>query len=129
MDILSDALRGGVSEEIGGATHTFMLRNAEIERFEDKHRGIYDLWDGFYGASVKPTSSEVKSLLALGLVGAGKPTQEAQAVISSLTPADLMRGYQIAQAMLGAAFIPDLAEAADSEEKKDQPRSGGTSGA
>lgn len=43
MTIAAEAPRGGVSEEIGGVTYVFVLRNREIERFEDKHRGIFDL--------------------------------------------------------------------------------------
>jgi hypothetical protein len=128
MDILSKAQRGGVAEELGGARYTFLLRNEQIERFEDTHRGVYDLWDGFYGASQKPTSREVKDILALGLVGGGMAPEAAQKVITNLTPADLLRSYQIAQAILGAAFIPDLVEAAEDGEKKDQPPTDGTSG-
>lgn len=128
MGILSEAPRGGISETLGDTRRVFVLRNAEIERFEDKHRGVYDLWDGFYGASQKPKASEVKDLLALGLVGAGMPVADAQAAIDALTPGDLLRAYQVAQAVLGVAFIPDLAEAADDDEKKDLPPTDGTSG-
>ena len=41
MAITADAPRGGVVEEIDGITYTFLMRNREIERFEDKHRGIF----------------------------------------------------------------------------------------
>ena len=47
MAITAEAPRGGVVEEIDGATYTLILRNREIERFEDKHRGIFEIWDGF----------------------------------------------------------------------------------
>ena len=48
MAITADAPRGGVAEEIDGVIYTFMLRNREIERIEDKHEGIFEVWDGFF---------------------------------------------------------------------------------
>jgi hypothetical protein len=110
MGITAEPKRGGVVEEIGGTTYSFLLRNREIERFEDKHRGIFDLWDGFFGGGKKPTSQEVRDILALGLVGGGKKDAEADAVLAKCTPADLMRLYAIAQAVLGVAFMPDAAD-------------------
>ena len=68
MAITAEAPRGGVVEYIGNASYTFVLRNREIERFEDKHRGIFDLWEGFFERGKKPTSTEVRDLLALALV-------------------------------------------------------------
>ena len=44
MGITAEAPRGGVVEQIGDATYTLLLRNQEIERFEDRHRGIFELW-------------------------------------------------------------------------------------
>lgn len=110
MAITAEAPRGGISEYIGDASHVFILRNREIERFEDKHRGIFDLWDGFFGRGNKPTSTEVRDLLALALVGGGKKDHEADKIVNACTPADLMRLYQIAQAILGVAFMPDTVE-------------------
>jgi hypothetical protein len=110
MVITAEAPRGGVSETIGDATYSFKLRNREIERFEDKHRGIFDLWEGFFERGKKPTSKEVKDLLALGLVGAGKSDLDADVIISTAGPDSLLRFYQIAQAVLGVAFMPDVAD-------------------
>ena len=67
MSITAEAPRGGVVEYIGNASYTFVLRNREIERFEDKHRGIFDIWEGFFERGTKPKSTEVRDLLALGL--------------------------------------------------------------
>ena len=117
MTITAEAPRGGVVEYIGDASYTFILRNGEIERFEDKHQGIFDIWDGFFGRSKKPTSTEVRDLLALALVGGGMKDHEADRVMSSCTPADLMRLFQIAQAVLGVAFMPDAAEAPNIKKK------------
>ena len=113
MSITAEAPRGGVSEYIGDASYVFILRNREIERFEDKHRGIFDLWEGFFGRGNKPTSKEVRDIVALGLVGGGKKDHEADKIVNDCTPADLMRLYQIAQAMLGVAFMPDAIDEAN----------------
>jgi len=107
MAITAEAPRGGLVEELGGISYTFILRIKEIERFEDKHRGIFEFWDSFFERSSKPTSLEIKDLLALGLVGGGLKDQEADAVIEECSPADYLRLYQIAQAVLGIAFMPD----------------------
>lgn len=112
MTITAEAPRGGVVEYIGDTLYVFLLRNREIERFEDKHRGIFDFWEGMFGRGTKPTSTEVRNLLALGLVGGGMKDAEADRVISKATPADLLRLYQIAQAVLGVAFMPDTVEEA-----------------
>ena len=107
MAITAEAPRGGVVEYLNGTSYTFILRNREIERFEDKHRGIFELWDGFFSNGKKPSSKEVRDLLALALVGGGKKDHEADQIISNCKPEDLMRLYAISQAVLGIAFIPD----------------------
>lgn len=110
MAITAEAPRGGVVEYLGGTSYTFVLRNREIERFEDKHRGIFELWEGFFNEGKKPTSREVRDILALGLVGGGMKDHEADNVVSKCTPEDLMRMYAIAQAVVGVAFMPDVAD-------------------
>lgn len=123
MTITADAPRGGVVEYLNGTSYTFMLRNREIERFEDKHRGIFELWEGFFGDAKKPTSREVRDIIALGLVGGGgKKDHEADAIVNACTPADLMRLYAIAQAIVGVAFMPDAMEIA-SKKKSDEGHS------
>lgn len=117
MTITAEAPRGGVTEYIGDASYTFVLRNREIERFEDKHRGIFELWEGFFERGKKPTSTEVRDLLALALVGGGLKDHEADKVISGCNPEDLMRLYQIGQAVLGVAFMPDSVDEADVKKK------------
>ena len=112
MAITAEAPRGGVVEYIGDASYPFVLRNREIERFEDKHRGIFDLWDGFFGRGKKPNSTGVRDLVALGLVGGGMKDAEADKVLDRCTPADLLRLYAVAQAILGVAFMPDAADEA-----------------
>lgn len=124
MTITAEAPRGGVVEYIGGTSYTFILRNREIERFEDKHRGIFELWEGFFSGGKKPSSREVRDLLALGLVGGGMKDHEADKVIIDCTPADLLRLYAIAQAVLGVAFMPDAVTDGNVKKKdsQDQPQ-------
>ena len=122
MGITSEAPRGGVVEYIGNASYTFVLRNREIERFEDKHRGIFDLWDGFFGRGVKPNSSEVRDLLALGLVGGGMKDADADKVIEKCNPSDLMRLYAIAQSVIGIAFMPDVIDEKKKTEDRENPQ-------
>lgn len=117
MSITAAAPRGGVAEYIGDASYVFRLRNREIERFEDKHRGIFELWEGFFERGKKPTSKEVKDILALGLVGGGMKDHEADEVIAKSTPEDLLRFYQIAQAVVGIAFMPDIGDEAEVKKK------------
>jgi len=123
MSITAEAPRGGVVEYLGGVSYVFLLRNREIERFEDKHRGIFELWEGFFERGKKPTSTEIRDLIALALVGGGKTDAQADKIISSCGPEDLMRMYQIGQAAVGIAFMPDVA---DEVKKKtdDQSREG-----
>jgi hypothetical protein len=117
MTITAEAPRGGVVEYLGGASYTFLLRNREVERFEDKHRGIFEVWEGFFGRGKKPTSQEVRDLIALALVGGGKKDHEADQIVSTCGPDKLMELYQIAQATLGIAFMPDAMDEADSKKK------------
>ena len=122
MGITAEAPRGGVVEYIGDASYPFVLRNREIERFEDKHRGIFDLWERFFERGKKPTSREIRDLLALALVGGGMKDGEADSVINSAGPDCLLRFFAIGQAVLGVAFMPDAVEDVKKKEQ-DQPQS------
>ncbi len=122
MAITAVAPRGGVTEIIGDASYVFLLRNREIERFEDLHRGIFDVWDGFFGRSAKPTSKEVKDLIALALVGGGKKDDEADLIVESAGPGELLNFYAIAQAVLGVAFMPDALAQVDKKKEKNPRR-------
>lgn len=118
MTITAEAPRGGIVEYIGGASRTFVLRNREIERFEDKHRGIFDLFDGLFGKGQRPNSREVRDILALALVGGGMKDHEADEVITTCNPEDLQRMFAIAQAVVGVAFMPDAIDEAEAQSKK-----------
>ena len=108
MTITAEAPRGGVVDQIDGVTYTLILRNREIERFEDKHRGIFELWDGFFDRGQKPSSREVKDLIALALVGGGLTDAKADRIVEKAGPQNLMTFYGLAQSILGVAFMPDV---------------------
>ena len=108
MAITAEAPRGGVVDQIDGVTYTLMLRNREIERFEDKHRGIFELWDGFFDRGSRPSSREVKDIIALALVGGGLTDLKADKIVESGGPESLMKVYQLAQSVVGVAFMPDV---------------------
>ena len=118
MTITAEAQRGGIVEEINGVTYSFLLTIGEIERFEDKHRGIFEIWEGFFEGGKKPTSTEVRDLLALALVGGGKKDTEADAIIENAGADCLLRFYAIANAVLGVAFMPDVADEAEVKKKQ-----------
>lgn len=118
MSITAEAPRGGVVEYIGDTSYTFILRNREIERFEDKHRGIFDFWEGVFGRGKKPSSTEVRDLVALALVGGGMKDHAADKVLSECGPDQLMHLLQLVQAIVGVAFMPDAVEEAENESKK-----------
>lgn len=109
MGIAVNAPRGGLAEKLAGASRVLILRNGEIERFEDQHTGIFDLWGGFFERGAKPTTRQVRDLVALGLVGGGMADAAADALLAGLGPDHNMAIYQIAQGLLGVAFMPDAA--------------------
>lgn len=127
--------RGGLVEKLGSKSFALLLRNAEIERFEDQHRGIFDIWDGFFGRAEKPNSTEVRDLVALGLIGAGMKDADADSVIAALGPDHSQHLYSVSLELLGVAFHPDSAEGGGDEvdpdlsgvadEKKPDPAPGG----
>ena len=133
MGILDEATAGGLRETIGGKPRDLRLTNAEIERFEDHHRGIFAVWDGFLGQGEKPSLTEVRDLVSLGLVGGGLPEEGARRIVSECGMDRARDLYQIAQALVGVAFMPHIRfedddpapQAGDVKKKTDQ--SDGTS--
>ena len=111
MAITATAPRGGIVEEIDGVTYTLLLRCREIERFEDMHRGIFDVWEGFFGRANKPTSKEVRHIIALALVGGGKKDADADRLVENATPADLFRFYQISSGSWRSVYTDAFDEA------------------
>lgn len=110
MALNDQPLRGGLLENLAGRRRHMILTNAEIERFEDRHGGVFDLWHSFLGEGARPKSNLVRDLIALGLVGAGMADAEADALVASLGPDKNLYLYAIAQGLLGVAFLPDSQE-------------------
>lgn len=128
MTLTAKAPRGGLVEAVAGKSRTLILTNAEIERFEDAHRGIFEVWDGFMGRGKKPGLREVRDLVALGLVGGGLGDKVADRLMRDEGPDRAQDLYQIAQALVGIAFTPDLMMGddepradGDQDEKKKTP--------
>lgn len=117
MGITAEAPRGGVVDQIDGVTYTLILRNREIERFEDKHRGIFELWNGFYDEGKKPSSREVRDIVALALNGGGLSDMKADRIVEDAGPEGLMKFYQLAQSIVGVAFMPDIFDAPEVKKK------------
>jgi hypothetical protein len=120
MGITAEAPRGGVVDQIDSVTYTFILRNREIERFEDKHRGIFELWNGFFDEGTRPSSREVRDIVALALVGGGLSDIKADKLVEDAGPSGLMQFYQLAQSIVGVAFMPDVFESDEVKKKMDE---------
>ncbi|MFG6535557.1 GTA-gp10 family protein [Sulfitobacter sp. 1A16787] len=109
MALTAKAPRGGLAETVGGKSRVLILRNGEVERFEDAHRGIFEVWDGFMGRAKKPGLAEVRDLVALGLVGGGMTDKAADKALEEIGLEGARDLYAIAHALVGVAFTPDLA--------------------
>lgn len=98
---------GAHEEEIGGRARRLVLRNGEIERFEQQYdTGIFALWDQLFGRGPAPQVRHVRDLVALALVGGGMSDRAADDLVASLPPAENLRLRAIAQRALGLAFLP-----------------------
>jgi len=105
---VSIAQTGAYEEEVGGRSRRLLLRNREIERFEAQYDvGIFELWDQLFGRGGRaPQARHVRDLVALTLVGGGMSDRAAEDLVAKLPPSENMRLRQIAQRVLGVAFIP-----------------------
>jgi len=116
MSIAAIAPRGGVVENFDGTPRALVLRLGEIERFEDAHRGIFEVWDGFFAGGKVVSMSEALDLVALGLVGGGMTDVDADKLVRAEGAAGLPRIRAIASGLLGAAFYPDAVDDADDDD-------------
>lgn len=125
MSILSTA-RDGYEVEIGGATRRLLLRNGEIERFEEQYApfGIFALWDQLFGRGEPPQARHCRDLVALALVGGGLSDLDADRLVRELPPSENPRLRTLAQAVLGLAFLP--APSTEDAQKKSEAGSPGT---
>lgn len=108
-----------MEQEIGGEIRPLLLRNAELERFEVQYApfGVFELWDQLFGRGPAPQVRHVRDIVALGLVGAGMTDRAADALIASLPPSENFALRQIAHALLGVTFIPDVLDAKPGKRK------------
>lgn len=113
MSILPEAPLGGLVEKIDGKSRELILNNVEIERFEDAHRGIFEVWDAFMGEAKGVTSTECRDLVTLGLIGGGMKDNVAVDLIKGQGPSQLHTLRTIAQSLVGVAFAPEVAEVGD----------------
>ena len=99
---------GGIVEEIDGARRPLVLRNGEIERFEEHHAplGIFEMLDRLYGRGDQPQARHVRDLVALGLMGGGMSETAVDAVMRTLGPDRNVDLRGIATRLVTAAFLP-----------------------
>lgn len=109
MGIASQPPKGGIVAELGGKSRPLLLRNGEIERFEELHGiGIFAILDQMTaGRGVTVQARHVRDLVALGLVGGGLPDRAADNIVSSLPPAENIPLRRIALDLILVAFTPD----------------------
>jgi hypothetical protein len=104
---------GVLREVIGGRDLPLLLRNGEIERFEERYEfGVFALWDQLLGRGSPPQVRHVRDLVALGLVGGGMSDREADRFLADLAPGENLSLRAIAQRLLGVTFLPMILEEA-----------------
>lgn len=111
-----DAPLGGISAQLGNRSFPLLLRNGEIERFEEHRKiGIFAFLDTILNNTARVTYC--RDIVALGLVGAGMSDVEADRTIEDLPPNANMALRGVASALVYAAF-------ADPEPKKKDVEAG-----
>lgn len=99
---------GVLREAVGDKELPLLLRNSEIERFEERYApfGIYGLWDQLNGRGSAPQVRHVRDLIALGLVGAGMADRAADKIIGDLPPSENLNLRATAARLLMVTFVP-----------------------
>lgn len=109
--------RGEILEELWGRERLLRLRMGELERLEEIcARGVYGLLQAFVATDSRQdvTLREVRTIVALGLVGGGMSEAAADRQVQKAQPSDAVRLRIVAQAVLTAALLP--------EDPEDAPR-------
>lgn len=110
-----DAPLGGISAQIGSESYALVLRNGEIERFEEHRIGLFQFLDQLLKNEAKV--SHCRDIVALGLVGAGKSDVEADALIAEIPPHANIALRGVARDLVFAAFTdPDAVKKKDETE-------------
>lgn len=116
MGVLDSAPVGGLTEELGGARRPLVLRNGEIERFEEAHGSLWAAFRSFLSPGREPSVKATRDVIALGLIGAGMAEDEARAIIEDLGPSHNPRLFAVAHALVGVTFYPDAAAAIEDDD-------------
>lgn len=107
-----------IEEEIGGVSRRLLLRNSEIERFEAQHQiGIFQLFDQLFGRGPAPQLRHVRDLIALAMVGGGMSDRAADAAMADVGPDQALHLREVAQRVIGVAFIPSVLDAESGKKK------------
>ena len=108
MGIVKAAPVAGISWELAGQARPLVLRNREIERFEERHNplSIFAVVDGFAGLADMPQARHCRDLVALGLIGAGMAEALADAIVAQQPPSKDAELKRCAQALVFAAYLP-----------------------
>ncbi len=105
---MSIARSGIYEEKVGGEFRRLVLRNGEIERFEEQYDlGIFEVWDQLFGRGERgPQARHMRDLIALALVGGGMSDRAADELVASLPPSENLVLREPAKRVLGVAFLP-----------------------
>ena len=108
MAITVTAPVGGIVADLDGEARPLVLRNREIERFEEHHAplGIFEVLDRFMGNGPTVQVRHVRDLVTLGLVGGGMNETAADALMRDQPPSANVMLRQIARPLIVAAFLP-----------------------
>ena len=108
MPITVTAPPGGIVDDLDGEARPLLLRNREIERFEEHHApvSIFEVLDRLLGRGPSPQARHVRDLVTLGLVGGGLNETAADALMRELPPAANVHLRLAAQRLVVAAFLP-----------------------
>lgn len=108
MPITAKAPKGGIVAQLGGESRPLVLRQGEIERFEEQHAplGVFEMLD--LVVSGHPQSRHCRDIVALALVGGGLADKSADKIVSDMPAHENMRIRSLAQDVLFRAFVaPD----------------------
>jgi len=116
----------GIIETFGGVSYPMVLTIGGIERFEKQYRGVYDLYDGWMRNGTRANTSEVRDLVAYGLVGGGLTDAEADALIAAEGTRGLQRLELIAVGLLGTALVEPISPSKSKKKAPAKARKGST---
>ncbi len=104
MSVAAKAPLGGISAQIGTRTFPLILRNGEIERFEEQHDvGIFAVLDALISGNSQ--ARHVRDIVALGLIGGGMRDAAADKMVSELEPHHNIALRAVARDLVMTAFV------------------------